>query len=297
MSSARSRNRSRPSLAAGLSLGPAWVIVVAIYIGTAIWTVAMSLTTSRLLPTAQFAGLSQYRRLFTTPRWMQSLENLVLFGVVFIVVALVLGFLLAVALDRKIRFEGAIRTIYLYPYALSFIVTGVVWKWMLDPTMGIQKTMHDLGWTSFRMDWVVDMHMAIYALILAAVWQATGLVMALMLAGLRGVDGDLWKAIEVDGIPTWRAYVAIILPILKPIVVTATVLLGVAVVKAYDLVVALTGGGPGYATDMPAKFIMDFLFQRANIGLASAAATVILLISVLAILPWIYVTYLRAPRR
>lgn len=291
-----STRRRRASNAALIALSPSWLIVIAVYVGTALWTVGMSFTTSRMIPSMSPAGFSQYERLFATARWMQSLENLVFFGFLFILGALVLGFLLAVTLDRQIRFEGAIRTIYLYPYALSFIVTGVIWRWLLDPTMGIQRAVNSWGWESFRLDWVVRPDMAIYAIVIAALWQSSGLVMALMLAGLRSVDGDLWKAIRVDGIPVWRAYLSIILPILSPVVITSTVLLAVAVVKAFDLVVALTGGGPGYATDMPAKFIMDFLFQRANLGLASAGATVMLFVAALFVTPWLYITYFRKPR-
>nr|WP_319513272.1 sugar ABC transporter permease [uncultured Cohaesibacter sp.] len=290
--SAKLFNMVRPG-AAGIALWPTWIMVLSAYIGTMIWTVWISFTPSRLVPVSKFAGFYQYERLFRTPRWLQSVDNMVLFGVLFLVGCLLLGFLMAVALDQKIRGEGVIRTVYLYPYSLSFIVTGVVWQWMMNPTLGVQKAINEMGWTSFRFDWVVDPDKAIYAVVLAAVWQSAGLVMALMLAGLRGVDPDLWKAIKVDGIPTWRAYISIILPILRPVTVTSVILLGVGVVKSYDLVVALTNGGPGTATDVPAKFIMDFLFLRANVGLASAAATVMLVAVAIAIIPWIYAVYLK----
>lgn len=289
---AKSRISFRLS-AAGLSLWPAWVIVIIAYLGTMIWTVGISLTSSKLVPVANFIGTSQYERLFKTARWLQSIENMATFGCLFVLASLILGFFMAVSLDRHIRGEGVIRTIYLYPYSLSFIVTGVAWQWMMNPSLGLQKTVNDLGWTSFRFDWVVDPDRAIYAVVIAAVWQSSGLVMALMLAGLRGVDTDLWKAIRVDGIPVWRAYLSIILPILRPVIITAVVLLGIAVVKSYDLVVSLTNGGPGNATDVPAKFIMDFLFLRANIGLASAAATVMMVAVIAAVTPWIYMVYIR----
>lgn len=287
--------RSRPAgwRGAGGALWPAWLIVLAAYVGTMVWTVAVSFTPSKLVPVAQFAGLSQYDRLFRTARWETSIGNMLVFGVLFVAASLALGTLMAVALDRRVRAEGVIRTAWLYPYSLSFIVTGVVWQWIMNPTLGLQKTMNDLGWASFRFDWVVDPDHAIHAVVLAAVWQSAGLVMALMLAGLRGIDPDLWKAIRVDGIPVWRGYVSIILPILRPIAVTAVVLLGIGVVKSYDLVVAMTNGGPGLATDVPAKFIMDLLFLRANIGQASAAATIMLMAVTAALAPWIYAVYLR----
>lgn len=294
---AQSSSFGKTLTAADLALMPGWVIVILVYVGTTLWTIGMSFTRSKMLPSLDWAGIEQYRRLFQTARWTQSLENLAVLGLGFIALSLVLGFALAVALDRQIRFEGAIRTVFLYPYAMSFIVTGVVWRWILDPTLGLQKSLNDWGWGGFRLDWTASPDQAIYAVILAAIWQSSGLVMALMLAGLRGIDPDLWKAIRVDGIPVWRAYLQIILPMLTPVVVTATVLLGISVVKAYDLVVALTGGGPGFATDVPGKFIMDFLFQRANLGLASAAACTMLVISAALVGPWLYLTYfVRRPR-
>ena len=175
-------------------------------------------------------------------------------------------------IDQQIRAESVFRTIFLYPYAMSFIVTGLVWQWFLNPALGLQKLVRDLGFPGFTFDWIVNQRMVVYTLVIAGLWQASGLVMAILLAGLRGVDEDLWKAARVDGIPTWRVYLSIVLPLLGPMVVTATVLLAIAVVKVYDLVVAMTRGGPGIASEVPAKFVMDYLFERNNIGLATAAA-------------------------
>ena len=220
-----------------------------------------------------------------------------IFGLLFVLGCLLIGTLLAIMIDQKVRAESALRTIYLYPYSMSFIVTGLVWQWAMNPGLGIQKSVRELGWESFTFDWVVDKDMAVYALVIAGVWQASGLVMALMLAGLRGVDQELWKASRVDGIPAWRAYVSIVLPLLRPMIITAVVLLAISVVKAYDLVVALTRGGPGIASEVPAKFIMDNLFERQNIALATAAST-IMLITVLAVIsPWLYSEYFRRSGR
>ena len=279
------------------TLVPSWILVVVAYLGTMAWTVQISFTSSKLLPVNTYVGFDQYERLFESSRWLISIQNLVIFGVLFVSGCLVLGFLLAVALDQKIRFENTLRTIFLYPYTMSFIVTGLIWQWLMNPTLGIQKSVREAGWESFVFDWAVDRDLAIYAIVIAGLWQASGLVMALMLAGLRGVDSDLWKAARVDGIPTWRIYVSIVLPLLKPMIVTAVVLLSISVVKVYDLVVALTNGGPGNASEVPAKFIMDHLFTRQNIALATAASTV-MLITVLAILaPWVYTQYFRRQRQ
>ena len=285
------------NIMATLSLLPAWAVLLVAYTGSMIWSIQISFTSSRALPSNNFVGFDQYRRLFSTSRWLVSLENLVIFGVLFVVICLVLGFLLAVALDQRIRFENGFRTIFLYPHAMSFIVTGLIWQWMMNPTLGIQKSVRDFGWESFSFDWIGSRDLAIYALVVAGVWQAAGLVMVLMLAGLRGVDAELWKATRVDGIPAWRVYLSIVLPLIKPMIDTSVVLLGIGVVKSYDLVVALTGGGPGMASELPGKFVMDYLFERQNIALAQAASTV-MLITVLAVLvPWLYMQYFRKSGR
>jgi glucose/mannose transport system permease protein len=286
--------RKRPhNLAAIAALVPAWAIVVFAYLGTMAWTVQISFTSSKSLPVNSFVGWAQYERLFNTPRWLISVENMAIFGVLFVLGCLATGTLLAVMIDQRVRAESALRTVYLYPYSMSFIVTGLIWQWAMNPGLGIQKSVRELGWESFTFDWVVDKDMAVYALVIAGIWQASGLVMALMLAGLRGVDQELWKASRVDGIPAWRTYVSIVLPLLRPMVITAVVLLAISVVKAYDLVVALTRGGPGIASEVPAKFIMDNLFERQNIALATAAST-IMLITVLAVIsPWLYAEYFR----
>jgi glucose/mannose transport system permease protein len=288
--------RRRQNVASYVALIPAFLIVVFAYVGTMLWTVQISFTDSKLLPSMNFIGLRQYERLFTTSRWMISLENMVIFGVGLILACLVLGFLMAAALDQKIRFENTFRTIFLYPYAMSFIVTGLAWQWILNPTLGVQQYVRNLGWTDFTFDWIIQNDRAIYVVIIAGVWQASGLVMALMLAGLRGIDQELWKAARVDGIPVWRVYLNIVVPMLRPTIITSVVLLSLAVVRVYDLVIALTGGGPGIATDVPAKFILDYLFGRSNIGLATAASSVLLVIVLVIITPWLYYEYFRPER-
>jgi glucose/mannose transport system permease protein len=281
---------------AQVALLPAWLIVIFAYIGTIIWTIQISFTSSKVFPVSNYVGFSQYTRLFGSERWIISVQNLAIFGLIFIVGCLILGFLLAVFLDQRIRAESVFRTIFLYPYALSFIVTGLVWQWTLNPTLGVQQTVRNWGWESFTFDWLSRGDRAIYVIALAGMWQASGLVMAILLAGLRGVDGELWKAAKVDGIPTWRVYLHIVIPILTPMFVTATVLLATAVVKVYDLVVALTNGGPGISTEVPAKFVIEYLFQRQNLGLATAASTVMMITVLCVLAPWLYVQYFRKPR-
>jgi glucose/mannose transport system permease protein len=284
----RRRLRRSRKIAPYTALLPMLVTVLVGYIGAAAWTLYISLTASRTFPSGRFIGLAQYRRLFDNERWMLSLHNLAVYGLLFVVACLVIGFLLAVFIDQNVTGEGVLRTIFLYPYAMSFVATGLVWQWLLQPGAGIGSAIRALGWEGFRLDWIVDQDLAIYTVVIATVWQASGLVMALMLAGLRGVDPEIWKAARLDGIPAWRVYLQIVLPMLWPAVATVLLLLSTAVVKLYDAVVAMTQGGPGVASEVPAKFIMDHLFLRSNLGLASAGA-VVLLVPVLALLaPYAY---------
>jgi glucose/mannose transport system permease protein len=284
---------NRKVAAASIALSPTWLIVLIAYVGTLVWTVIISFTNSRLLPVYDFVGFEQYRKLFSSERWLVSIHNIVIFGVLYVAGCLVLGFLLAVLLDQKVRFEAAFRTLILYPYSMSFIVTGVIWQWLFNPGLGIQQTIRGLGWTDFTFDWIVRPDAAIYAVVVAGIWQSCGLVMVLMLAGLRGVDADIWRASRIDGIPAWRVYSSIVLPQLMPMIATAAVLLLLGVVKSYDLVVALTQGGPGISTEVPAKFAMDYYFTRQNIALGTAASVCLLLPVVIVAAPWMFVRSFR----
>lgn len=274
------------------ALLPMAVVAALGYLGAGLWTFYISLTGSRTFPSGHFIGLAQYHRLFDNERWMLSLHNLAAYGVLFVLACLVIGSLLAVFIDQnamwKMRGEGVFRTIFLYPYAMSFVATGLVWQWLLTPGDGIDGSLRALGFHDVRFDWIVSQDFAIHTVVIATVWQMSGLVMALMLAGLRGVDPEIWKAARLDGIPAWRVYAQIILPMLWPTIATVLLLLATAVAKLYDAVVAMTQGGPGIASEVPAKFIMDHLFLRSNVGLASAGA-IVLLVPVLALLaPYAY---------
>ncbi|WP_353498546.1 carbohydrate ABC transporter permease [Vibrio chaetopteri] len=290
------RHLKRNALAYVAALPMALTVMIA-YMGTMVWSVRLSFSSSRMLPRNDFVGFAQYERLFSTSRWIVSLENLLIIAFLFLAICFVLGFLLSVFIDQKIKAESFFRTVFLFPYAMSFIVTGLVWQWIFNPQLGIQNTMQSLGWESFTFDWIVDPNMVLYTVVIAAVWQGAGLVMALLLAGLRGIDDDLWKATKIDGIPTWRVYISIILPMLRPMIITTVVLLSISIIKMYDVVVAMTGGGPGVASEVPAKFIMDNLFERANIGLATAASTVMLTTVLCLITPFIYSNYIKKQGR
>lgn len=271
-----------------LALLPMAVTAIVGYLATVLWSVGVSFTSSKMFANTNFVGLEQYHKLFASERWQLSVYNLVLFAVLGISICMVLGFLLAVFIDQKIRSESVFRSIFLYPYAMSFVVTGLVWQWMLNPEMGIQAAVRRLGFADFQLDWIVSQDKVMYCIILAAVWQASGLVMAILLAGLRGVDEEIWKAARLDGIPPWRVYVSIVLPMISGAVGTAFILQAIAAIKVYDAVNSMTRGGPGLASEVPAKFILDHLFQRGSIGLASAASVVMLLTVVALLVPYYY---------
>jgi glucose/mannose transport system permease protein len=282
------RSRLSSPWSASAALTPAALIVLVAFVGSMCWTIWMSFTASRMLPNHTFVGWRQYDNLFANERWLTSIVNLAIFGVLMVFVSLVIGFLLAVLIDQRVRAEGALRSVFLYPFSMSFVVTGLVWQWLLNPTHGIQKLVRSWGFADFQFDWIVRQDTVIYTLVLAGVWHAAGLVMAIMLAGLRGIDEDIWKAARIDGISRPRTYISIVIPMLGASLATATVLLSTSVVRLYDLSVAMTGGGPGVASEVPAKFVMDHLFERQNVGLASAAATSMLITVVAVVAPYLY---------
>ena len=264
------------------------VTVLVAYVASILWTLRISVSNSKMLPRNDWVGFKQYAELFDTERWLTSLANIGLFGLFFIAGAMVLGFLLAVFIDQKVRLEGVFRTIYLYSFSISFVACGVVWQWMFNPTLGIQRSLRSWGFENARFDWITSQEMAIYCVVICVLWHSAGLVMAILLAGLRGLDDEQWKAARIEGVPRWRYYLSIVLPQLGPSLGTAFVLLAVSVVKLFDAVVAMTNGGPGDATDVPTKFIIDNLFERQNIGLASAASATMLITVLIIVAPLVY---------
>ena len=252
-SEARRPSRLFKNLNAKIASIPMIATALVIFLGCTIWTIVHSFTKSRLLPNTNWVGWDQYERLWSTRRWLISIENLAIYGLCSMILSLVIGFTLAAMLDRKIRGEAVFRTIFLYPFALSFIVTGLVWQWILNPDFGIQKVVRGLGFESFAFDPLNNADIVIYGILIAGIWQGSGFIMIIMLAGLRGIDEEIWKAARVDGIPTWKTYVFVIIPMMRPVFVTALVLIAAGIVKVYDLVVAQTSGGPGIASEVPAK--------------------------------------------
>ncbi len=269
-------------------LAPSFVAILIFVYGFILYTGWLSMTNSRMLPNNDFVGLANYTKLFGLKHWSIALTNLAIFGTLYIVICSCLGLFLAILLDQQIRSEGFIRTVYLYPMAISFIVTGVAWKWFLDPGIGLENTMHQWGWESFQFNWIKDREMAIYTIVIAAVWQSSGYVMAMFLAGLRGVDNEIIKAAQVDGASGVLIYRRIIIPMMRPVFLSAFVVLTHLAIKSYDLVVAMTGGGPGRATEVPATFMYSYTFTRNQMGVGASSAIIMLIMVFSIVVPYLY---------
>ena len=285
----KARMKSFENTLPKLVIAPGFVLGFAFIYGFMVWNGILSVTASRMLPNYdEFVGLAQYAKLWEMDRWWLALRNLGVFSVLYVGGSMVLGMGTAIFLDQKIRFEGLLRTIYLYPMALSFIVTGTAWKWILNPSLGLEKLMHDLGWARFSFDWLVQSDTAIYCVVIAGIWQSAGFAMALSLAGLRGIDDSIIKAAQIDGASLPRIYWRIILPILRPVVFSTVLVLSHLSIKSFDLVMALTAGGPGYASDVPATFMYVMSFTRGQIGLGAASATMMLATVAAIVVPYLY---------
>lgn len=279
-----------------LVLSPSLVMVLVFVYGFILFSVLVSFTDSRILPfvgsdgqrSFDLIGLSNYEKLFRLSHWEIALTNMAVFAGLYIVVCTAIGLALAILLDQKIRGEGFLRPIYLYPMALSFIVTGTAWKWFLDPGIGLENVMHTWGWTSFEFDWIKNRDFAIYTVVLAAVWQTSGFVMAMFLAGLRGIDNEILRAAQMDGASNWNLYRRIIIPQLRPAFLSAFVILSHLAIKTFDLVIALTGGGPGRATELPATFMYSYTFTRNQMGIGVASATIMLMTIAAIMVPYLY---------
>lgn len=269
-------------------LAPSLAAVFLFVYGFIAFTVYLSFTDSRILPSFGLVGFENYSKLFRLSHWDIAITNLGIFAFLYISICTVIGLALAIFLDQKIRGEGLLRPIYLYPMALSFIVTGTAWKWFLDPGIGLENTMHLWGWESFAFDWIKNRDFALYTIVLAAVWQTSGFVMAMFLAGLRGIDSEILKAAQMDGASNWNLYRRIILPQLRPAFLSAFVILSHLAVKSYDLVIALTGGGPGRATELPATFMYSYTFSRNQMGIGASSAVIMLMTIAAIMIPYLY---------
>ncbi len=278
-----------------LVLAPSFLLVLVFVYGFNLWTVFLSFTNSKAFPSTKLIGWANYQKLWTwtfetdpPSSWYTALVNMGLFGGLYVIFCLVLGLTLAILLDQKIRGEGILRPIYLYPLALSFIVTGTAWKLFLDPRIGLEKAMHDWGWTSFHFDWVVNPRMMIYCVAIAGIWQTSGFVMAMFLAGLRGVDGEILKAAQIDGASAYQTYRRIVIPIMRPVFLSAIIVLAHMAIKSYDLVLSVTGKNPGGAAELPSTFMYSYTFTRNQMAVGSTSAVIMLMTIAAIMVPYLY---------
>lgn len=276
-----------------LILPSALAIAIFVY-GFIGFTAFVSLTKwNKLLPDFSLAGLRNYQALLANPRFRIDMRNMVVFTALFLTSCLAIGFLLAVLLDQRIRGEGFFRTIYLYPMALSFIVTGVVWRWLLNPgsvemgSTGVNLLFEKLGLEFLKTGWYTDPKIGIKAVVVAAVWQMSGYVMAMYLAGLRGIPEELREAALVDGASEFQVYRYVVIPLLRPITLGAVIILGHIALKIYDLVVAMTGPGIGFSCDVPAYFMWDTTFQSNRFAQGASIATILLVMVSVLIIPYL----------
>lgn len=269
-------------------IAPGVLLVLAGVYGFIAFTAAISLTDSKILPSFNYVGLRNYENLFKLKAWDIALANLATFAVLYIVICGLLGLLLAILIDQKIRAESVFRSIYLYPMALSFIVTGTAWKWVLDPGIGLESVMHQLGWLSFQFDWIKNRDFALYTIVIAAVWQTVGFSMALFLAGLRGIDSEMLKAARVDGANQIQMYWRIIIPQLGYTFVSVMVILVFNAIRTYDLIIVMTSGGPGRATWLPSIFMYQYTFTRNQMGIGAASAIMMLALILVFVIPYFW---------
>lgn len=276
--------RSVPALV----LSPSVCVSVIFVYGFVLVTGYLSFTPSTLMPRYALVGLDRYRDLFSNDVWWESVNNLAWFTVPFIIGSAAFGLLLAILMDQRIRYEGALRATFLYPLALSQIVAGTAWQWLFNPTYGLERAVQNFGWSSFRFNWLGNPDLAIFCVVIAAIWQCTGFVASLFLAGLRSVDDEIVKAAQIDGASLPTIYRRIILPVIRPVFFSVTLILAHLAIKTFDIIVVMTAGGPGTATWLPSYFMYTFAFERGRMGIGAASAMMMLAMIVAVLVPLMY---------
>jgi len=270
-----------------LLISPAFLVSVFFFYLLTGWVGMVSFTDSQDVFRMNWVGWAQYQKLWNDDVWLKAMWNLVKFAPIVLVVPMILGCLLAIFLDQKIRFEGGFRTLYLYPLALSWIVAGTIWRWLLSPETGIEVWLHSIGFKDALFDWIVLPNRSIFAVAAVGVWHSTGFVMAMFIAGLRGVDDSVFKAAMIDGASRPRIYWSVVLPTLRPTVFSAALILLPAAFKTFDLVVVLTNGGPGHSSVLPTFYMFDRFFVREQMGLGAAGGSIILMMCIAVAVPYI----------
>lgn len=265
------------------------VLAVGVFVyGFIGWTGYVALSNwNSFVPDLSFAGLQNFIDLFQTPRFQIDLRNTVVFTVSFLTGCLVLGLLLAILLDQQIMGESLFRNIILFPMSISFIVSGTAWQWLLNPSTGVNLLLDAVGLGGLKSAWYTDPRIAIFSVVIAAVWQLSGFTMAMYLAGMRGISDELREAARVDGASEWQIYRHIILPLLNPITLSAVIILGHISLKIFDLVFAMTGSGPAFSTDVPGIFMFETTFRGNRFADGAAIAIVMLVMVAVVVVPYL----------
>ncbi|KUK92810.1 MAG: Permease component of ABC-type sugar transporter [Thermotogales bacterium 46_20] len=276
-------------------------VFVYVFIGSSIRTSMSNWNSFARLLSGEyvFVGMQNYVRLFQDPRFQSDLWNTLYFTLFFILGCLTMGIILAVLVDRNIKGVGIFRNIFLFPMAVSFVVTGTVWRWIFAPgnlpgsPRGVNLLFDMLGLNSLQWRWFtstesfLNFNLALIPVIIAAVWQMSGYTMALYLAGLRGIPSALTEAAEVDGASPWQVFWRVKFPLLRPITFSAMIILGHISLKIFDLVYAMTGSGPGNVTDMPAIYMFETTFRANRYATGSAIGIVMLIMVAIVIIPYL----------
>ena len=275
------------------------IVAVGIFIyGFIGWTGFISFTKwNDVLPDYTLVGFENYRKLFTNMRFQIDLNNTLVFTVIFVTSCLLIGLLLAVLIDQRIKGEGIFRNLFLLPMAVSFIVSGVIWHWLFNPgsiqmgNIGVNQLFEKIGLNFLICGWYTDPNIGIKAVAIAAIWQFSGYTMALYLAGLKSIPLELREAAAIDGASKWKIFYYITLPFLRPITFGAIIILGHISLKIFDLIVAMTGSGPAFSSDVPAFFMYDTTFRGNHFAQGASIAIILLLLVSLLIIPYLITTF------
>ncbi len=278
----------RDRVFAALLLLPSVVAVGIFVYGFIGWTAYVSVSHwNSFVPDLSFAGLRNFAELFQTPRFQIDLRNTVVFTTTFLVGCLAIGLLLAILLDQHIRGESIFRNVFLFPMSISFIVSGTAWQWLLNPRTGVNLLLEGVGLGRFRSPWYTEPSIAIFSVVIAALWQLSGFTMAMYLAGLRGISDELREAARVDGASEVQLYRHVILPLLNPITLSAVIVLGHISLKIFDLVFAMTGSGPAFSTDVPGIFMFETTFRGNRFAEGAAVAMIMLVMVAVVVIPYL----------
>ncbi|MDK2886886.1 MAG: glucose/mannose transport system permease protein [Thermosipho sp. (in: thermotogales)] len=304
----------KKNLVIGISVVAPSIIAIAIFVyGFISWTLRVSFSnwnsfSALLRGEYKFVGLRNYIRLFQDTRFQTDLWNTLFFTLFFLFGTIALGIIMAILVDKGLKGSRLFQNLYLFPMAISFVVTGTVWSWIFAPgtlpnnPQGINLLFHKLGLDNLMWGWYTStdslghFNLALIPVIIAAVWQLSGYTMAMYLAGLRGIPNDIIEAAKVDGASEWKIFWKVKMPLLTPITLSALIILGHISLKIFDLVFAMTGSGPNFVTDVPAIYMFELTFRSNRYALGSAIAIIMLLFVAVVIVPYLF-TSMRGEKR